>query len=139
MLGYGRCDSDATPIEPSTQNVSRPLKSPITYTDDIYDCVENDIVVLSYDDGPYNYTAQLLDTLKQYGFHATFFITGNNNGKGKTDTTAPYPDLIKRMIAEGHQVASHTWSHYSLSNITHDLRISQMVKNEIAFNNITGM
>jgi peptidoglycan/xylan/chitin deacetylase (PgdA/CDA1 family) len=139
MLGYGRCDSDATPAGPSTQNVPRPLKGPITYTGDIYDCAENNVVALSYDDGPYNYTSQLLDLLKRYNFHATFFITGNNNGKGGIDLTEPYPNLIKRMIAEGHQVASHTWSHYSLSNITHDLRISQMVKNEMAFNNIIGM
>ena len=138
LLGYGRCDSDATPAGPSTQNVPRPLKGPITYTEDIYDCVENNVVALSYDDGPYNYTAQLLDLLKTYNFHATFFITGNNNGKGEIDLTAPYPDLIKRMISEGHQAASHTWSHYSLSNITHDLRIAQMVKNEMAFNNIIG-
>jgi peptidoglycan/xylan/chitin deacetylase (PgdA/CDA1 family) len=115
------------------------LKGPITYTDDIYDCVEDNVVALSYDDGPYLYTSQLLDILKSYGFHATFFITGNNNGKGEIDTKAPYPDLIQRMIAEGHQVASHTWSHYSLSNISHELRVSQMVKNEIAFNNIIGM
>jgi hypothetical protein len=68
-LGYGRCDSDATPGGPSTQNVPRPLKGPITYTENIYDCVEDNVVALSYDDGPYNYTAQLLDALKQYGFH----------------------------------------------------------------------
>jgi peptidoglycan/xylan/chitin deacetylase (PgdA/CDA1 family) len=115
------------------------LKGPITYTDDIYDCVQDNVVALSYDDGPYNYTSELLDILKSYGFQATFFITGNNNGKGEIDITAPYPDLIKRMVAEGHQVASHTWSHYSLSNSSHDLRISQMVKNEMAFNNIIGM
>jgi peptidoglycan/xylan/chitin deacetylase (PgdA/CDA1 family) len=138
MLTYGRCDSDATPAGPSTENVPRPLKGPITYTDDIYDCVEDNVVALSYDDGPYNYTSDLLDILKSYGFHATFFITGNNNGKGEIDITDPYPALIQRMIAEGHQVASHTWSHYSLSNITHDLRIAQMVKNEMAFNNIIG-
>ena len=76
--------------------------------------------------------------MKQYGFHATFFITGNNLGKGPIDTTAPYPAVIKRMIAEGHQVASHTWSHYSLQNITSDLRKQQMVKNERAFANIIG-
>jgi peptidoglycan/xylan/chitin deacetylase (PgdA/CDA1 family) len=139
QLGYGRCDSDAAPAGQSTANVPRPLKGPITYTDDIYDCVEDNVVALSYDDGPYLYTSQLLDILKSYGFHATFFITGNNNGKGEIDTTAPYPDLIQRMIAEGHQVASHTWSHYSLSNISHELRIEQMVKNEMAFNNIIGM
>jgi len=67
-----------------------------------------------------------------------FFITGNNNGKGEIDITAPYPSLIQRMIAEGHQVASHTWSHYSLQNISSALRKDQMVKNEMAFNNIIG-
>jgi peptidoglycan/xylan/chitin deacetylase (PgdA/CDA1 family) len=80
-----------------------------------------------------------LDILKSYGFHATFFMTGNNNGKGEIYKTAPYPDLIQRMIAEGHQVASHTRSHYSLSNISHELRMEQMIKNEMAFNNIIGM
>ncbi|KAM3081395.1 hypothetical protein ACMFMG_004864 [Clarireedia jacksonii] len=139
LLGYGRCDSDATPAGPSTANAVRDLKGPITYTDDIYDCVKSNVVALTYDDGPYKYTSDLLDILKSYGFQATFFITGNNNGKGEIDITEPYPSLIKRMIAEGHQVASHTWSHYSLSNISHELRMSQMVKNEMAFNNIIGM
>lgn len=100
--------------------------------------MENNVVALTYDDGPYLYTNELLDVLKQFGFHATFFITGNNLGKGPIDTTAPYPDVIKRMISEGHQVASHTWSHYSLSNITSDMRKQQMVKNERAFANIIG-
>ncbi|KAH6684069.1 hypothetical protein B0J14DRAFT_3322 [Halenospora varia] len=136
--GYGRCDSDTTPAGPTTANALRPLLGSIRYDTDIYDCVQNNVVALTYDDGPYLYTAQLLDTLKSYGFTATFFITGNNNGKGEIDTTAPYPDLIKRMVAEGHQVASHTWSHYSLSNITSAQRVQQMVKNEMAFNNIIG-
>ncbi|APA08080.1 hypothetical protein SS1G_00265 [Sclerotinia sclerotiorum 1980 UF-70] len=138
LLGYGRCDSDATPAGVSTLDAVRPLMGPITYKDDIYDCVQTGVVALTYDDGPYNYTSDLLDILKSYGYQATFFITGNNNGKGEIDITAPYPSLIQRMIAEGHQVASHTWSHYSLSNISHDLRMQQMVKNEMAFNNIIG-
>lgn len=138
LLGYGRCDSDATPAGKSTMDAPRPLIGPITYTDDIYNCVNTGVVALTYDDGPYNYTSDLLDLLKSYGFQATFFMTGNNNGKGEIDITAPYPSLIQRMIAEGHQVASHTWSHYSLSNISHDLRMQQMVKNEMAFNNIIG-
>lgn len=138
MLGYGRCDSDATPAGESTANVSRPLKGSVTYSKDINDCVKSSVVALTYDDGPSLYTSQLLDVLKAYNFTATFFMTGNNNGKGEIDTTAPYPDLIKRMVAEGHQVASHTWSHYSLANISSKLRISQMVKNEMAINNIIG-
>jgi len=137
-LGYGRCDSDATPAGPSTINDPRPLLGSVTYTEDIIDCVEDNVVALSYDDGPYLYTSQLLDILNQTGFHATFFITGNNNGKGEIDITDPYPSLIQRMIADGHQVASHTWSHYSLQNISSELRVQQMVKNEMAFNNIIG-
>lgn len=138
LLEYGRCDSDATPAGTSTANDPRPLLGSVTYTDDIYDCIEDNVVALSYDDGPYLYTSQLLDILNETGFQATFFITGNNNGKGEIDITAPYPSLIQRMIAEGHQVASHTWSHYSLQNITSDLRKQQMIKNEMAFNNIIG-
>lgn len=139
MLGYRRRDSDSLPAGLLTANAPRPLTGSVTYTDDIYNCDGDNIIALTYDDGPYQYTAQLLNLLKQYGFHATFFITGNNNGKGEIDITALYPDLIKRMVAEGHQVASHTLSHYSLSNITHDFRISQMIENEMAFNNIIGM
>jgi len=42
------------------------------------------------------------------------------------------------MIAEGHQVASHTWSHYNLSSLPSDLRKQQMVRNEQALVNIIG-
>ena len=135
---YGICDSNTTPTGPTTLDDPRPLLGKVSYDDDVYDCVENNVIALTYDDGPYLYTSQLLDTLKSFGFHATFFITGNNLGKGPIDTTAPYPSIIQRMINEGHQVASHTWSHYSLSNITSDMRKQQMVKNERAFANIIG-
>jgi hypothetical protein len=42
------------------------------------------------------------------------------------------------MVAEGHQVASHTWSHQDLSVITDAQRYDQMVKNEMAIRNIIG-
>ena len=135
---YGTCDSDTTPAGPSTLTDPRPLLGSISYADDIYDCVEDSVVALTYDDGPYEYTNELLDVLQQFGFHATFFITGNNLGKGPIDTTAPYPTVIQRMIADGHQVASHTWSHYSLQNITSEMRMQQMGKNERALANIIG-
>lgn len=95
-------------------------------------------MALTYDDGPYLYTSELLDTLKRFGFHATFFVTGNNQHKGSVDTTAPYPDLLRRMVAEGHQIASHTWSHYNLDTLTSDMRKQQMVKNERAIANVIG-
>ncbi|KAL9587759.1 MAG: hypothetical protein Q9212_000051 [Teloschistes hypoglaucus] len=138
QFAFGTCDSSHTPAGPTTLNDPRPLLGQVTYDNDIYDCAQNNVVALTYDDGPYLYTSQLLDILKSYGFKATFFMTGNNLHKGPIDETAPYPDLIKRMVAEGHQVASHTWSHYSLSNIPSDVRKQQMVKNERAIANIIG-
>lgn len=116
----------------------RPLLGSVTYTQDIIDCMEENVVALTYDDGPWNFTSELLDTLAAFGFHATFFITGNNLGKGPIDTTPPYPSIIRRMIAEGHQIASHTWSHYSLQNLSSGLRYDQMGKNERALANIIG-
>ena len=123
---------------PTTLNDPRPLVGNVSYTDDIEDCTETNVVALTFDDGPYSYTNELLDILKTFAFQATFFVTGNNLGKGPIDTTAPYPTVIRRMIAEGHQIASHTWSHYSLQNITSAQRIQQMIKNERAIANIIG-
>lgn len=61
-------------------------------------------VALTFDDGPYgDSTRQILDVLKRERVPATFFITGKQASK--------YPELVKRMAAEGHVVANHTWSH----------------------------
>jgi peptidoglycan/xylan/chitin deacetylase (PgdA/CDA1 family) len=43
------------------------------------------------------------------------------------------------MYAEGHQIASHTWSHENLSSITAQERLDQMYNNEAAFRNILGL
>jgi peptidoglycan/xylan/chitin deacetylase (PgdA/CDA1 family) len=62
------------------------------------------VVALTFDDGPSaQYTPQVLDVLKDYGIHATFFVIGRNVMK--------YPDFVKREIKEGHTVGNHTWSH----------------------------
>ena len=61
-------------------------------------------VALTFDDGPGGNTAQVLDLLKQYGIHATFCIIGRMVGDYS-------PDLIRRIVAEGHTLCNHTWSH----------------------------
>ena len=138
QLGYGDCDSSKTPAGTPTITDPRPPLGNISYTEDIFNCTAPYVVALTYDDGPLNYTSHLLDLLKQYNFHATFFISGNNIAKGSIDTTPPWPTYIKRMIAEGHQIASHTWSHYDLGGLASADRIQQMVKNERALANIIG-
>ena len=62
---------------------------------------------LTFDDGPHPvHTPKILDFLKARHLHATFFVVGEN--------AARYPALIQRIVAEGHQIGNHTWSHPAL-------------------------
>jgi peptidoglycan-N-acetylglucosamine deacetylase len=61
-------------------------------------------IALTFDDGPHPVNTPLvLKTLKQYGVKATFFVLGQNAKR--------YPELIKQIVSEGHNLANHTWSH----------------------------
>ena len=71
-------------------------------------------VVLTFDDGPGPYTGQVLDMLKERDVPATFFVQG-----GQAETR---PDMIKRMVAEGHIVANHTYNHPTLTRISQSSR-----------------
>lgn len=131
------CDANKTPGGPTTRNDARPQKGVIPYGGEgIYSCANNGTVAITYDDGPYSFTEGVLKLFKDAGFKATFFVTGNNIGKGAIDEN--WVDIIKQMDAEGHQIASHTWSHQDLSNITEEQVYDQMVKNEMAIRNIVG-
>jgi cellulose synthase/poly-beta-1,6-N-acetylglucosamine synthase-like glycosyltransferase/peptidoglycan/xylan/chitin deacetylase (PgdA/CDA1 family) len=65
-------------------------------------------LVLTFDDGPDpTWTPKVLDVLKQYHAHAVFFVTGT--------MTSQHPGLVRRMVAEGHEVGLHTFDHPDLS------------------------
>jgi len=68
---------------------------------------------LTFDEGYENgYTPQILDTLKEKNVHAVFFVT--------YDYAEKNPELIRRMINEGHTVGNHTFSHPSLPDCSPD-------------------
>jgi peptidoglycan/xylan/chitin deacetylase (PgdA/CDA1 family) len=97
-------------------------------------------VALTFDDGPYEHTEKVLDILKDWKVRATFFVSGNNLGKGMIDDpTLPWPALIRRMVGEGHQVGSHGWSHQNMDEISEDQREQQIIYNEMALRNILGL
>ena len=95
-------------------------------------------IALTYDDGPSDNTEKLLDILEQAHAKATFFIAGNTNGKGSIDTTPKWSNIIERMVEEGHQVGSHTWSHPDMDKVGPQTRKTEIVKNERALTNILG-
>ncbi|OHW92115.1 chitin recognition protein [Colletotrichum incanum] len=138
QINYGpACDGNQKPSGPDTANDARPLKGSVPYGGvGIYACEKDGDVAVTYDDGPYIYTAAMLDAFKAHSAVATWFITGNNLGKGQINVA--YRDVIQRMVADGHQIASHTWSHENLDQMTLEQRKNQMVYNEIAFMDILG-
>lgn len=68
-------------------------------------------VALTFDDGPIpGVTDCILDELKQRGLRATFFMIGR--------CVAAAPDLARRVLAEGHDVANHTFTHPNLTELS---------------------
>ncbi|TDZ18932.1 Chitin deacetylase [Colletotrichum orbiculare MAFF 240422] len=101
----------------------------------IFQCTQPGLVALTYDDGPFTFTPQLLDVLKQNDVKATFFVNGNNWANIEAGTN---PDTIRRMRAEGHLVGSHTYAHPDLNTLSSADRISQMQQLEEATRRIDG-
>lgn len=94
---------------------------------------------MTYDDGPWIYTSQLLDILSSLQVPATFFVIGKTqDGSLITDASRPWSALVRRMIAEGHQVASHTFSHLDLYTVSREVQISELVQNENALLDVLG-
>lgn len=68
------------------------------------------ILYLTFDNGYENgYTEQVLDVLKKEKVPATFFVTGHYLESA--------PDLAKRMVADGHIIGNHSWSHPDMTQI----------------------
>ena len=82
---------------------------------------DNKKVYLTFDEGYENgYTATILDTLKEKKVSAVFFVT--------YDYACKNPELIKRMINEGHIIGNHSWSHPSVPTCTDDEAKNEIMK-----------
>lgn len=107
----------AAPAAPATETTAPAAPShKITYSA----ChVDGPYIAMTFDDGPHNAnTPRLLDMLKERKIHATFFMCGEN--------VVQYPALLKRMVAEGHEVANHSWNHPQLTKLNDEAVRSQL-------------
>jgi peptidoglycan/xylan/chitin deacetylase (PgdA/CDA1 family) len=89
------------------------------------------VLAMTFDDGPHpSLTPKLLDILAQRNIKCTFFVIG--------DLAARYPSIMKRIVAEGHEVANHTYTHRTLT-ASSDAKIrEELQKSQDAIMRITG-
>lgn len=113
----GTDKSGSQVVEAAQQNSkSAQMKSRINYV--VEDKIlysgnrQKNQVALTFDDGPSIYMDEILDILKENDVKATFFLIGSHVEK--------YPETIKRITEEGHEIGNHSWSHRNFSKLTAD-------------------
>ncbi|MGY3202035.1 polysaccharide deacetylase family protein [Streptomyces sp. TE5632] len=89
-------------------------------------------LVLTFDDGPDPvWTPRVLDVLKKHDAHGVFFVTGTMASR--------YPDLVQRMVDEGHEIGLHTFNHPDLS-LQSKKRIDwELSQNQLAITGAAGI
>ncbi|WP_326716563.1 polysaccharide deacetylase family protein [Vagococcus jeotgali] len=89
------------------------------------------LVALTFDDGPNDGSSvQILDTLKKHDVKATFFVLGN--------MVENYPDTLKRIADEGHEIGNHSYDHSDLSTLDQASVKKQIDVTNDAVEKITG-
>lgn len=79
-------------------------------------------IFLTFDDGPCDFTEGILDVLEEEGVRATFFLNSyDKDSPGRADPSKNclerYASVLKRMVADGHAIGNHSYSHQDLATL----------------------
>jgi peptidoglycan/xylan/chitin deacetylase (PgdA/CDA1 family) len=119
-LAAGAQDSSPTPTPSSAK--------PATYAQAR---VDQPYIAMTFDDGPSaENTPRLLEMLKQRNIKATFFLIGQN--------VVSNPDLVRRILAEGHEIGNHSWTHPQLSKLSDDRVTAEITQTQDAIKDASG-
>ena len=89
------------------------------------------LIALTFDDGPDPmWTPAILDILKRENVPATFFVIGKNG--------EAYPDLLRRLVNEGHEIGNHTFTHPNLGEIPASLTDLELNATQRLIESVTG-
>jgi peptidoglycan-N-acetylglucosamine deacetylase len=115
---------DATALAPSPS----PSPALATYSS----ChVDGPYIAMTFDDGPSPVTTtRLLDILKQRNIKVTFFMIGPN--------VVAHPEIARRVLAEGHEIGNHSWTHPQLSKLSDQRVTEEITKTQEAIKNACG-
>jgi peptidoglycan/xylan/chitin deacetylase (PgdA/CDA1 family) len=115
-----------SPVRPKA--TPTPAEPPISFNS-VH--VDGPYIALTFDDGPSAaLTPKLLDLLAARHLKATFFVVGQN--------AADHPDILKRAVREGHEIANHSWSHPNLGKMSDDAVRRELQKTDDAIVAATG-
>lgn len=88
-------------------------------------------LALTFDDGPNPaFTPQLLDILARHNVHATFFMVGRY--------AEAQPALVRQMVAAGHHIGNHSWSHLNLAFASASRISDELSRTSETLEQITG-
>ncbi len=94
--------------------------------------VDGPYIAMTFDDGPHaTNTPRLLDILAKRHIKATFFVVG--------ECVDANPALLKREVAEGHEIGNHSWSHPDLGRSSEEKVRSQMQRTKEAIERAAGV
>ena len=106
-------------------------KLPTGYVIHQFGAVKKKEIALTFDDGPDpEWTPQILHILKQKHVHATFFIIGGN--------AEANPGLVQRLIADGHEVGNHTFTHPNMADANDSTVMLELNATQRLFEALTG-
>ncbi len=94
------------------------------------DCSLFACVAVTFDDGPGDFTGQVLDDLDARRAAATFFLQGYRVEQN--------PEIVSRMNGEGHEIGNHTWNHPDLTKLTDDQIKDQLDRTDRAVKDVIG-
>jgi peptidoglycan/xylan/chitin deacetylase (PgdA/CDA1 family) len=114
------------PVKPKP--APAPTEPPITFSS-VH--VDGPFIALTFDDGPNaTLTPKLLDLLAARHLKATFFVVGQN--------ASDHPEILKRAVREGHEIANHSWSHPNLGKMSDDAVRRELQKTDDAITAAIG-
>lgn len=100
------------------------------YVEDDFEVKDKKYIAFTFDDGPSKYTKELLKTLELNNSTATFFMLGNKMKYNE--------DIVKEIYNSNSEIASHTYSHKNLNDLSSKDVFNEINSSVILFNEITG-
>ncbi len=88
-------------------------------------------VSLTFDDGPHpEHSPRLLDIFAREGIKVSFFVVGADVER--------HPELVRRMLAEGHEVANHSYDHYKVRKMDDAAYLADLLRCQQVLDEVTG-